>query len=75
MSPLQYQKTLRLHEARRVLLADGLEAADAAYRVGYESPSSFSVQSRISTHIWGAAAKAKSARRTKAGKVNRPASV
>ncbi|WP_296256826.1 MULTISPECIES: AraC family transcriptional regulator [unclassified Pseudomonas] len=42
MSPLQYQKQLRLQEARRLMLADGLEASAAGYRVGYESPSQFS---------------------------------
>ena len=42
MSPLQYQKRLRLQEARRLMLSDGLEAAVASYRVGYESPSQFS---------------------------------
>ncbi|MDV2078038.1 AraC family transcriptional regulator [Marinobacter xestospongiae] len=42
MSPLQYQKKLRLHEARRLMLSEGLEAATASYRVGYESPSHFS---------------------------------
>lgn len=42
MSPLQYQKQLRLTEARRLMLADRVEAATAAYRVGYESPSQFS---------------------------------
>ncbi|WP_308368519.1 MULTISPECIES: AraC family transcriptional regulator [unclassified Microbulbifer] len=42
MSPLQFQKKLRLHEARRLMLAEGLEAASASYRVGYESPSHFS---------------------------------
>lgn len=42
MSPLQFQKRLRLHEARRLMLVDGLEAAVAAHRVGYESPSQFS---------------------------------
>ncbi|MDI2591664.1 AraC family transcriptional regulator [Pseudomonas sp. N3-W] len=42
MSPLQYQKQLRLQEARRLMLAEGLEAAAAGYRVGYESPSQFS---------------------------------
>jgi AraC-like DNA-binding protein len=41
MSPLQYQKQLRLHEARRLML-QGLAAAAAAHRVGYESPSQFS---------------------------------
>jgi AraC-like DNA-binding protein len=42
MSPLQYQKRLRLIEARRLMLAENLDAAAAAYRVGYESPSQFS---------------------------------
>ncbi len=42
MSPLQYQKQLRLNEARRLMLAEGLDAATAAFRVGYESPSQFS---------------------------------
>jgi AraC-like DNA-binding protein len=42
MSPLQYQKQLRLTEARRQMLAEDLDAATAAYRVGYESPSQFS---------------------------------
>lgn len=42
MSPLQFQKKLRLYEARRLMLAEGLEAATASYRVGYESPSHFS---------------------------------
>ncbi|SFB45101.1 AraC-type DNA-binding protein [Cohnella sp. OV330] len=42
LSPLQYQKRLRLQEARRLLLSESVDAADAAYRVGYESPSQFS---------------------------------
>ena len=42
MSPLQYQKQLRLQEARRILLAEGIDAASAAHRVGYESASQFS---------------------------------
>lgn len=42
MSPLQYQKQIRLSEARRLMLAEHLDAASAAYRVGYESPSQFS---------------------------------
>ncbi len=42
MSPLQYQKWLRLHEARRLMLHEHLDAASAAFRVGYESPSQFS---------------------------------
>ena len=42
MSPLQYQKWLRLNEARRLMLNDHLDVASAAFRVGYESPSQFS---------------------------------
>lgn len=42
LSPLQYQKQLRLQEARRLLVASGSSAADVAFRVGYESPSQFS---------------------------------
>jgi AraC-like DNA-binding protein len=41
LSPFQYQKRLRLQEARRLMLADGLDAGEAAFRVGYESPSQF----------------------------------
>jgi len=46
MSPLQYQKWLRLQEARRLMLAEHLEASQAAYQVGYESPSQFSREYR-----------------------------
>ena len=42
MSPLQYQKQLRLLEARRLMLAENADATNAAYQVGYESPSQFS---------------------------------
>lgn len=42
MSPLQFQKKLRLHEARRLMLSEGMDAASASYRVGYQSPSQFS---------------------------------
>ncbi len=42
MSPLQYQKRLRLMEARQIMLAEKQDAASTAYRVGYESPSQFS---------------------------------
>jgi AraC-like DNA-binding protein len=41
MSPLQYQKHLRLHAARGRMLMDGLDAASAAFEVGYESASQF----------------------------------
>jgi AraC-like DNA-binding protein len=42
MSPLQYQKQLRLQTARQRMLMDGLDATSAAYDVGYESVSQFS---------------------------------
>jgi AraC-like DNA-binding protein len=42
MSPLQYQKQIRLQQARSRMLVDGLDAASAAFEVGYESPSQFS---------------------------------
>ena len=42
MSPLQYQKRLRLGEAQRLMLAEGKDVAAAAYAVGYESPTQFS---------------------------------
>jgi AraC-like DNA-binding protein len=46
MSPLQYQKQLRLHAAREHMLNGGLDAASAAYEVGYESASQFSREYR-----------------------------
>lgn len=42
LSPLQYQKQMRLLEARRLLLENQQGAGDIAYQVGYESPSQFS---------------------------------
>ena len=42
MSPLQYQKLIRLQEARRLMLSEQLDAATAGHRVGYGSPSQFS---------------------------------
>ncbi|AUO07791.1 AraC family transcriptional regulator [Paenibacillus jamilae] len=42
MSPMQYQKQLRLQEARRLLLSESADAADVGFQVGYESPSQFS---------------------------------
>jgi AraC-like DNA-binding protein len=41
MSPLQYQKQLRLVAARERMLIEGLDAASAAFEVGYESPNQF----------------------------------
>ena len=42
MSPLQYQKQLRLQEARRLILTNTCDAATAGHNVGYDSPSQFS---------------------------------
>jgi AraC-like DNA-binding protein len=42
MSPLQFQKQLRLQEARRLMLGEALDAASAGYRVGYDDASHFS---------------------------------
>ena len=41
MSPLQYQKRLRLHAARVRMMTEGIDAASAAFEVGYESASQF----------------------------------
>ncbi|UTM58687.1 AraC family transcriptional regulator [Photobacterium sp. CCB-ST2H9] len=42
MTPLQFQKKLRLSEARRLMLTENLDAMATTFRVGYESPSQFS---------------------------------
>jgi AraC-like DNA-binding protein len=42
MTPVQYQKQIRLHEARRLMLIERLDAGTAGHRVGYQSPSQFS---------------------------------
>jgi AraC-like DNA-binding protein len=42
MSPLQFQKELRLQEARRLMLSENLDAGEAGYRVGYDDPAYFS---------------------------------
>jgi AraC-like DNA-binding protein len=46
MSPLRYQKQLRLQEARRLMVSEGMDAANAGYRVGYEDASHFSREYR-----------------------------
>ncbi len=46
LSPLQYQKSLRLQEARRLMLGEALDAAEASFKVGYESPTQFSREYR-----------------------------
>jgi AraC-like DNA-binding protein len=64
MSPLQYQKHLRLHEARRLMFADGIDCATAGHRVGYESPSQFSREYR---RLFGAPPRAEIARLRETG--------
>ncbi len=51
LSPLQYQRWLRLNEARRLMFSEGMNAASAGFQVGYESPSQFS---REYTNLFGA---------------------
>jgi AraC-like DNA-binding protein len=46
LAPLQFQKRLRLLESRRLLLTGAVDAATAAFLVGYESPSQFSREYR-----------------------------
>jgi AraC-like DNA-binding protein len=46
LTPLEYQKQLRLQEARRMMLTEGANAGSAAFAVGYESPSQFSREYR-----------------------------
>ena len=41
MTPLQFHKRLRLHEAKRLMLSERMDATSACYAVGYESPSQF----------------------------------
>lgn len=54
MTPIQYQKQLRLLEARRLMVMNATKVAEAAYQVGYESPSQFS---REYSRMFGAAPK------------------
>ncbi|SIR40992.1 AraC-type DNA-binding protein [Shewanella morhuae] len=46
MTPLQFQKSLRLNEARRLMLTENLDAMTTTFKVGYESPSQFSREYR-----------------------------
>jgi transcriptional regulator GlxA family with amidase domain len=50
MSPIQFQKQLRLQDARNMLLSDSSDAADVAFRFGHESPSQFN---REYSHMFG----------------------
>lgn len=54
MSPLQYQKWLRLNEAKRLMLNEHMDVSRAAFKVGYESPSQFS---REYSRLFGSAPK------------------
>lgn len=55
LTPLQFQKQLRLHEARRLMIAAGMSAGSAGFAVGYDSPSQFSREYR---RLYGAPPKA-----------------
>ena len=46
MTPVQYQKSLRLQEARRLLLSEGRDVARIGFAIGYDSPSQFSREYR-----------------------------
>lgn len=53
MSPIQLQRQIRLQVARRLLFSGSIDAAEAAFQVGYESPTHF--KQRICTDVWDAA--------------------
>lgn len=67
MTPVQYQKQLRLQEARRLLMAEHLDASTAGHRVGYDSPSQFN---REYSRFFGAPP-ARDLRRLRAQQVSR----
>lgn len=64
LTPLQYHKQLRLHEARNLMIASGLTAGSAGYAVGYDSPSQFSREYR---RLYGAPPRSDIARLELAG--------
>jgi AraC-like DNA-binding protein len=66
MSPLQFQKQLRLQHARQLLISEALDAATAGHRVGYESPSQFS---REYSRLFGAPPAADRKRLASAGEL------
>ena len=70
LSPLQYQKVLRLHEARRLMLFQKMDASEACHRVGYLSPSQFS---REYARFFGSAPTRDIARVREEGFAHRPA--
>lgn len=69
LSPLQYQKTLRLHEARRILVAEDIDTATAGFRVGYNDPSQFTREYR---RLFGAPPMRDLARLRAVGDADRP---
>ncbi|MDB6018521.1 MAG: AraC family transcriptional regulator [Pedosphaera sp.] len=66
MSPLQFQKRIRLHEARRMLLSQKLDAASVSFDVGYESPSQFSREYR---RLFGASPRRDAAQATRVARL------
>lgn len=72
LSPLQYQKQFRLQEARRLMLSDGLDAAETAFKVGYESPSQFGREYR---RLFGTSPRQDVAALTAAGQSTRHSNV
>ena len=70
MSPIQYQKHLRLHEARRLMLTDNEDAASSALRVGYESVTQFNREYR---RLFGAPRATDKKKIISAGRVTAPA--
>jgi AraC-like DNA-binding protein len=72
LSPLQYQKVLRLHEARRLMMFQEMDATEACHRVGYLSSSQFS---REYSRFFGAAPTRDIARARQEGFVSKDATV
>lgn len=70
MSPIQYQKHLRLHEARRLMIMDNEDAASSAIRVGYESTTQFNREYR---RLFGAPPATDKKKIISAGTVSNPA--
>jgi AraC-like DNA-binding protein len=70
MSPLQYQKQLRLQEARRLMVGEARDAQAAAFEVGYESPSQFT---REYARLFGAPPARDAARLRASGRAAVPA--
>ncbi|SOB87923.1 transcriptional regulator, AraC family [Sphingomonas guangdongensis] len=69
LTPLEYQKQLRLHEARRLMLAEGASAGHAGYSVGYDSASQFT---REYARLFGAPPRRDIARLQESGGITTP---